>query len=287
MQSAGNKVMEQEFDAKTRKPRNSGIRPGWLLIGSFALMVLVGTCLLKLPIAVVEGKHLNWLDALFTSTSAVCVTGLVVENTAEFFSRPGQIILMGLIQLGGLGIMTLTFYLVSVMTLRLSFKDRQALGEMISEKHLGLVAGAVRFIVLFTFVIESLGALWLYVLLPESLGGPERVFQACFHSVSAFCNAGFSTFPGGLADPLLEGLTGLQLVITGLVILGGLGAMVLRDGLRYLLARLGWRSDEGGRRLRLHSRVVMMTTGWLLIGGAIAVGLFEFVFICLSLFEIV
>ena len=254
------------------------VRPGWLFMGSFLLVVVVGALLLKLPRAVRPGVELSWLDALFTSTSAVCVTGLAVQNTADFFSTTGQVILLGLIQVGGLGIMTLTFFLGAVIFREMSLHDRQALGEMISEKHLGQVSGSMRFIVVFTFVAEALGAVALFAYLPEDRGLPERVFQAVFHSVSAFCNAGFSTLPNGLADDWVRGNAGVQMVICGLIVAGGLGAGVVRDamswGMQWLQRQAGRRQDRP--RLRVHTRLVLLVTGLLLVGGAGAVWLSEF-----------
>jgi trk system potassium uptake protein TrkH len=107
------------------------VHPGWLLMGSFFTVIVLGTLLLKMPRCVVEGEHLSWLDAAFTSTSAVCVTGLVVENTATFFSPTGQLTILMLIQIGGLGIMTLTFFAAVVLFEGLSLHDRLMLGKMI------------------------------------------------------------------------------------------------------------------------------------------------------------
>ncbi len=253
------------------------LRPGWLFMGSFALIIALGALLLKLPRAVVGDAHLSWLDALFTSTSAVCVTGLAVENTAHFFSPTGQVILLGLIQVGGLGIMTLTFYLSSLLFRGMSLHDRQVLGEMISEKHLAQVADSVRFIIVFTFVAEALGALLIFLALPTDRDLGERVFQSVFHAVSAFCNAGFSTLPDGLADSWVRGNSALQVVVGGLVIAGGLGAMVLRDLLAWVRAR--WRACRSGgprARLRVHSRLVLAMTAALLVGGSLMIYVSEF-----------
>lgn len=255
------------------------VRPGWLVMGSFALIVVVGTLLLKLPRAVEPGAELSWTDALFTSTSAVCVTGLAVVNTADFFSPTGQVILLALIQVGGLGIMTLTFYLSTVLFRGMSLHDRQVLGELISEKHLAQVAGAVRFIVLFTLITEALGAWLLYLALPEDRGMAERVFQAVFHSVSAFCNAGFSTLPNGLADAWVRDQAGLQGIVCALIVLGGLGAVVVRDVLAWSRASLRRLRDPAQirPRLRVHSRLVLWATGLLVVGGTVVMGVCEFV----------
>jgi trk system potassium uptake protein TrkH len=256
------------------------VRPGWILMGSFAFIIFVGTLLLKLPRAIEPGLTLSWLDALFTSTSAVCVTGLAVENTAHFFSPTGQIILLGLIQVGGLGIMTLTFYLSTILFRGMSLHDRQVLGEMISEKHLAQVAQAVRFIVVFTFVIEIVGALLLFVSLPGDRGLAERAFQALFHSISAFCNAGFSTLPNGLADEWAQNNTSLQLVVCALIVIGGLGTSVFRDGMNGLKqAYLRFKDPAHPRaRLRVHTRLVLTVSLLLIFGGAAAIWISEFLF---------
>jgi trk system potassium uptake protein TrkH len=239
----------------------------------------VGMLLLKLPRSVVDGAHLSWLDALFTSTSAVCVTGLAVVNTASHFSATGQVIILCLIQIGGLGIMTITFYLGNLLFRGMTLHDRKVLGEMISERHLAEVAGSTRFIIAFTFIAEALGAVGIYFAMPEDRGIGERVFQAVFHSVSAFCNAGFSTLPGGLADPWLDANGPVQLTVAALVIMGGLGAMVVRDILRWARSRARHLADplQPKRRLRVHTRLVMLATGVLLLGGTVIIYVTEFV----------
>ena len=254
------------------------LRPGWLLMGSFLLIILLGTLLLKLPRAVVDGESISWVDAAFTSTSAVCVTGLSVENTALFFTPTGQVIILGLIQIGGLGIMTLTFYLSTMLLKGMSFHDRQILGEMISEKHLAQVADTVRFIVVFTFAVEALGAVGIFFSLPADGDVAERLFQSVFHAISAFCNAGFSTLKDNLADPSIRDLTGIQLVVCALIILGGIGAVVVRDVLafgRQFFRRL--RDPAQLRpRLRVHTRLVLTVTALLLFGGAFCLYVSEF-----------
>lgn len=254
------------------------LRPGWLLMGSFLLIILMGTLLLKLPRAVVDGDSISWVDAAFTSTSAVCVTGLSVKNTALFFTPTGQVIILGLIQIGGLGIMTLTFYLSTMLLKGMSFHDRQILGEMISEKHLAQVADTVRFIVVFTFAVEALGAVGIFFSLPADGDVAERLFQSVFHAISAFCNAGFSTLKDNLADPSIRDLTGIQLVVCALIISGGIGAVVVRDVLafgRQFFRRL--RDPAQLRpRLRVHTRLVLTVTALLLFGGAFCLYVSEF-----------
>jgi trk system potassium uptake protein len=255
------------------------VRPGWLFMGSFLILIALGTCLLKLPRAVIDGATLSWLDALFTSTSAVCVTGLAVKNTAQFFSPTGQVFILCLIQIGGLGIMTLTYYLSTILFRGMSLHDRMVLGEMISEKHLAQVSTAVRFIVLFTLITECLGSILLFFALPVQLDLGERIFQSVFHSLSAFCNAGFSTFKDGLADPLLHGNSAFQIIITTLIIAGGLGSIVVRDLLSWLRQQAHRLRDPSHLRprLRVHTRLVLTVTGLLIFGGTAIIYLSEFI----------
>ena len=255
------------------------VRPGWLFMGSFLILIALGTCLLKLPRAVIDGATLSWLDALFTSTSAVCVTGLAVKNTAQFFSPTGQVFILCLIQIGGLGIMTLTYYLSTILFRGMSLHDRMVLGEMISEKHLAQVSTAVRFIVLFTLITECLGSILLFFALPVQLDLGERIFQSIFHSLSAFCNAGFSTFKDGLADPLLHGNTAFQIIIATLIIAGGLGSVVVRDLLSWLRQQAHRLRDPSHLRprLRVHTRLVLTVTALLIFGGTALIYLSEFI----------
>lgn len=260
--------------------RSRKVHPGWLLILSFLAAIAVGTLLLKMPRSVIDGEHLSWIDAVFTSTSAVCVTGLVVENTATFFSPTGQVILLLLIQAGGLGIMTLTFFAAVVLFEGLSLHDRLILGKMIHENRLSRINKTLTFIVLMTLVCEGIGACVLFLGMDASLAVGERLFQAAFHSVSAFCNAGFSTLPDGMASAVVDGNLTWQFCIMALVVIGGLGALVVEDLSYWALAKCkkGFRRESPRSRLRVHTRLVLAITGSLVIGGALVVYITEFLF---------
>jgi Trk-type K+ transport system membrane component len=252
--------------------------PGWLLIGSFLAVIVIGTLLLKMPRCVVEGAHCSWLDAAFTSTSAVCVTGLVVENTATFFSLTGQVVILLLIQIGGLGIMTLTFFAAVALFEGLSLHDRLLLGKMIQENRLSRIGRTLTFIVIMTVALESAGALVLFLGMDSAIGLRERVFQSVFHSVSAFCNAGFSTLPDGMASEVVHDNRTWQITIMVLIVAGGIGALVVEDLFQWLVAR-GRRifRNEGPRaRLRVHTRLVLVVTAILIVGGAIVIHVTEF-----------
>lgn len=243
--------------------------PGLLLIGSFFTIIFVGTLLLKMPRCVADGQHCSWLDAAFTSTSAVCVTGLAVQNTATFFSLTGQTVILVLIQVGGLGIMTLTFFAAVVLFEGLSLHDRLLLGRMMSDNRLSRIGHTLIFIVGMTFLCEGIGAAVLFVTLQGDMGMAERLFHSVFHSVSAFCNAGFSTFTDGLASEVLRANAAWQSCIMVLIVIGGIGALVAEDLSKLILAgcrRLFGRT-VGRTRLRIHTRLVVAATAILIAGG--------------------
>jgi trk system potassium uptake protein len=254
------------------------VHPGWLLMGSFLMVILIGTLLLKMPRCVVEGADCSWLDAAFTSTSAVCVTGLAVENTATFFSTTGKVVILLLIQTGGLGIMTLTFFAAVVLFEGLSLHDRLLLGKMISENRLSRIGRTLTFIVLMTLAFESAGALVLFLGMDGGYDLGERLFHSVFHSVSAFCNAGFSTLPDNLATKMLDNNGTWQITIMLLIVVGGIGALVVEDVFLWLVAKCRIKSgkDTARVRLRVHTRLVLVVTAILVFGGAAAIYATEF-----------
>lgn len=252
--------------------------PGWVLILSFFAIILIGTLLLKMPRCTVPGQTCSWLDALFTSTSAVCVTGLTVQNTATFFSHSGQLVILMLIQIGGLGIMTLTFFAAVLLFEGLTLHDRLLLGRMIQENRLARVGKTLSFIVAMTFICEGIGAAILFASMGHIHDIPTRLFHSVFHAVSAFCNAGFSTFPDNLADSVVRGNQIWQLVLMSLIVLGGLGALVNEDITLWTVAKFKRRFNHQGPhpRLRVHTRLVLVVNAILITGGAALIYLTEF-----------
>ncbi len=198
-----------------------------LLAGSFAGFCFIGAFLLMLPNATRHG--ISAIDALFTATSAVCVTGLTVVDTATEFTRFGQIIILLLIQLGGLGMMTFAGLIAYSVAGNASIKAQLAFQDLVHSKQMNQVMQFLSQVVLVTFLFEALGAVLIYLSIddlafPNSL---EKFFFVIFHAVSAFCNAGFSTFSLGLYDPLLRDHYGLHMSIALMVLLGGLGFPVI------------------------------------------------------------
>jgi trk system potassium uptake protein TrkH len=251
--------------------------PGRVLMGSFLLIIIGGALLLKMPRCVVEGLTLSWLDAFFTSTSAVCVTGHTVHNTALFFSDTGQVVILLLIQVGGLGIMTLTFFAAVVLFEGLSLHDRLLLGKMIQENRLARIGRTLGFIVAMTFTCEVVGAIVLYA--SGEGTGDRRMFHAVFHSVSAFCNAGFSSLPDGLANESVNGNQMWQVMIMLLVIIGGIGSLAAEDISTWAVTKVKRRFgvEVVNPRLRVHTRLVLVITAVLIVGGAGVFLLTEFV----------
>ena len=244
--------------------------PGLVLITSFFCIIVGGTLLLKMPLCTASGQSCSWLDAVFTSTSAVCVTGLTTQNPATYFSTTGQTIILLLIQVGGLGIMTLTFFAAVVLYEGLSLHDRLLLGKMIQENRLARVDETLRFIVIMTFISEGIGAVVLFVSLDSVPDLSTRLFHSVFHSISAFCNAGFSTLPSNLASTAVQANHVWQIMIMLLIVIGGLGTLVIEDLSFWAVAKFKrWRLKEGPhRRLRVHTRLVLVVTALLIVIGA-------------------
>ena len=226
-----------------------------VIVLSFVLTIAVGTVLLSLPLASATGQSIGLLDAYFTASSATCVTGLVVLDTGADFSLFGQLVILLLIQVGGLGLMAMTTLVFLVMGRRITLRSRLLIQESFGQSQLAGLVRLIKSIFLFTLASEAVGAVILTLrFLPEMPTG-EAVYKGIFHSVSAFCNAGFDLFGDSLvryaADPVVV------MVVSILVIAGGLGFPVLRNLIN--------RRQNG--RLTLHSKVVIRTSIVLLALG--------------------
>src|SRR5690606_7168095 len=199
------------------------LNPAFLFVVSFASIILIGTLLLLLPRATYGG--ISPLNALFTATSAVCVTGLQVVDTATHFTLMGKIILLSLIQVGRHGIMTFTAVLCYLAAGSVSIQSQLALKDMLYSRRINNVLQLVTRIIAVTFFYEFIGVVLINWSIGEevSIGQLDRLFFSVFHSVSAFCNAGFSTLPHGLYEAPLRFNYSLHLVIAALVVLGGMG----------------------------------------------------------------
>lgn len=239
------------------------LNPAQTIIAGFAAIILAGALLLSLPAASADGRPTGALTALFTATSAVCVTGLIVVDTADHWSAFGELVILVLIQLGGLGYMTAATLMALVIGRRIGLRERLVLQEA---HNLYTVGGIVRFtrtVVLITLGIEAIGAALLLVRWWPEFGPGQAAYLAVFHSVSAFNNAGFDLF-GGFRS--LTGYTtdlSVNLTFATLTVLGGLGFTVLVD-----LGR--------PKRFTLHAKVVLATTAALLALGTLLVLVLEY-----------
>lgn len=255
--------------------RRTALNPAQLFLISFVVIILGGTLLLSLPGATYEGIGL--LDALFTATSAVCVTGLIVVDTATHFTFFGQSILLFLIQIGGLGILTFVSYFSYFFKGEISYEKQIAINQINSSGAIGKELGLLKNILIITLSIEAFSALLIfYNTDPAAFNSlSERVFFSVFHAVSAFCNAGFST----LSDSLMQGgfqfNYGLQLAIILTFVLGGLGFPIVSNIVSYLSYKTkGVFSffDKPNYRpwvLTLNSRIALITTIVLTVGGTL------------------
>jgi len=248
--------------------------PAQLLALFYALAIFLGAALLATPFAA-RGAPLSFLDALFTATSAQCVTGLTVVDTGSRFSLFGQSVILALIQVGGLGITTFSVYLFIYLRIGVGAKGRWIINETLMHTPVGSWRELIRGVVVLTLVIEALGAVLLALALVPRLGWGTGLYSAVFHSVSAFCNAGFSLFPDNLvgfrADPLVN------TTIIALIILGGIGFLVIREVMAWIGARIRHLRRPRRRHIRisLHGKVVLVTSVFLIFYGAVLIGWLE------------
>lgn len=228
---------------------------------SFIVLIITGTILLMLPFSTISGISL--IDALFTATSAVCVTGLIVLDTAKDFTFFGQLVILLLIQFGGLGIMTFSIAILSLIGGSLSIKWRFTFDSFYNEIGEFPIKSLLKKIIFYTFVIETSIAIILFSQFLGYFKLPDAIWHSLFHSVSAFCNAGFSTFSNSLMD--FKNNIIIQLAIGGGIILGGLGFLVLTE-----LARVEFKKTSFiFSQFTLHTKFVLSITAILILMGMI------------------
>ncbi len=231
-----------------------------LLVLGFLAIILVGTVLLALPVSSKSGRSVGLFNSLFTATSAVCVTGLVAVDTCTTFSVFGQAVLLGLIEVGGLGFMAFATMIMVMLGRRISLKGRMLIRESMNGASLSDLSGVTRLYLMLALGIELIGAGLLSIRFIPMFGLRRGLWMALFHAVSAFCNAGFDLFGGFSSltafahDPLV------LLTVALLIVLGGLGFSVILEALR---------NRQGFRGLTLHARIVLMLTPLLLLAGTL------------------
>jgi trk system potassium uptake protein TrkH len=233
------------------------LTPARILIFGFIILIAIGTALLMLP-AASTGKALGFVDALFTSTSATCVTGLVVVDTGTVFSSFGQLVILILIQAGGLGIMTISTLFILMVGRRPSLAGQIVIKDSFTQSGDRSVLAILRDVLLFTFTIEGIGAALMFFRFLPGRKIMEALYISVFHSISSFCNAGFSLFSENFIA--YQGDWFLNIVMCLLIVCGGIGFLVLSEVKRqFPFKRRSW------SRLSLHSKLVLSTTAILLL----------------------
>lgn len=240
---------------------------------SFFLAILVGSVLLVLPISAANGKAVPYLDALFTATTSICVTGLVTLPTVSTWSVFGQVVILILIQIGGLGVITIMSGLLISLHRKIGMKDRMLIQDAFN---LNTLSGLVKFIkkvFIGTFVVEGVGAiLYMTVFVPEY--GAKGIWISIFNSISAFCNAGIDIISeDSLCDYALNPV--INIVTSALIILGGIGYIVWWDVVS-VLKDIRYKKLKCFSKLTLHSKIALSATGVLIIAGAVAFFIFEY-----------
>ena len=248
----------------------NSLDPAKVMVIGFASVVLLGALLLNLPIATKSGESIGLLDALFTATSAVCVTGLIVVDTATYWSIFGQVVIITLIQIGGLGFMTIATMFALLTKKKINLRERLLIQESLNQKDLSGMVRLTRYVILITFLIEGIGAILLSFTFIPQFGLGRGVWYSIFHAISAFCNAGFDLM-GSVSGPFTS-LTSyvdnfmIVMTISALIILGGIGFPVMLDVIR----------TKKASRLNMHSKVVIFTTAILIGIGSIFIFVVEF-----------
>lgn len=242
------------------------LSPPRILVFGFGAIIMIGTLLLMLPIASTTGETLPFVDALFTATSATCVTGLIVVDTGTYFSAFGQVVIMLLIQIGGLGIMTMATLFTFALKRKISLKDRLILQEAMNQNSMEGIVRLIRKVLMYSLVIETCAALVYTIRWAFDMPLGRAIYFGIFHAVAMFNNAGFDLFGGYRSLTMYVGDPIINFVTMFLIVAGGIGFIVMSDLIDF----------RRRRRLSLHSKVVLTMTTALILIGALVIFIFEF-----------
>ena len=247
--------------------------PSLMMAVSFLFIIMAGSGMLLMPRCIQHGVHLSWIDSLFTATSAVCVTGLTTIDVPSTFTSFGQLVIMMLIQVGGLGVMTITSFFALFFMGNTSIYNQMQVQDMVSSKSLASLWSTLLNIFGFTAVLELAGAVLIFLNIHGTIGLDIRheLFFSMFHAVSAFCNGGFSNYQDGVgASVLMEGHCWLYIILALLIILGGIGYPVLVN-LKIAVTKY----SKGRRLFDLNTKIVLRTTMMLIVFGTALLAFFE------------
>ena len=255
-------MKEEKMKNKSLSQKISS-NPALFLSFGFAILIIIGGFLLSLPVFSKSGKATNLIDSFFVAASASCVTGLTTVNTAEYWNIYGHILLMILIQIGGLGVMTLATFFPLLLRKKIGLKSRKILKEQMNIESLNGIMKLFKYVLIFTFIVEFIGAFLLSLRFVPTYGMGKGWWYSIFHSISAFCNAGFDLL-GDSIYPLRNDLL-VNITLMGLVVIGGLGFMVTAEIFK----------KRNFKKLTVHSRLVLIISGVLLVLGALVFFLIE------------
>ena len=245
--------------------KNVKLRGVQILALGFLLLILVGALILTLPISTTSGESTNFLDALFTATSAVCVTGLIVVDTGTYWNAFGQTVIMILIEIGGLGFMSFTTLLAIILGKKITLRDRLVLQDAMNTFSIQGLVKMVKYVLTFTLTVQLSGALLFSTQFVPKYGVAKGIFYSLFHSISAFCNAGFDLFGNFSSLTTYSDNWVILLVVSALIIIGGLGFTVWIEIYNF----------KSIKNLSLHSKMVILVTTVLVLGGTILMFIFE------------
>ncbi|BDU50303.1 TrkH family potassium uptake protein [Haliovirga abyssi] len=236
--------------------------PSQILINSFLVIIFIGTTLLSLPISKTNNGSFDIVTAIFTATSAVSVTGLSIVDVSTYYNDFGKVIILILIQLGGLGIMTFSSIIMLIIGRRITYEEKKILQEDLNQEKLGGIIHFIKKLFFTVATIELIGAIFLFIEFSKQFGFTNRaLFYSIFHSVSAFCNAGFSLFGDSLVQYKSNYI--INIVISSLIVLGGIGFSVINGFIGY--------TKTGKKKFSLTSRMAIKISIWMIVIGTILI----------------
>ncbi len=250
------------------------IHPSKLFLLSFFIVIVIGTLFLMMPAASQTG-YTKPVDALFTATSAVCVTGLSVVDTATHFTRFGQVVIMILVQIGGLGVMTFATFFAMFVGGRMGIKEKIMMHDLLEEDNIGTISRVITFLIVMTFILEFIGAVSIYASIHHkysSMG--EAIFTSVFHSITAFCNAGFSLYSQNLLEPLVRDNFQFTFTISLLIIIGGIGFPTLMSLSNFNISTI--KKEKIKYKVPVQTKIIIKTTLALIILGTLFTFLNEY-----------
>ncbi|MBS4955606.1 MAG: TrkH family potassium uptake protein [Clostridium celatum] len=245
--------------------KNFKLKGVQVLALGFILVILIGALILTLPISTTSGESANFLDALFTATSAVCVTGLIVVDTGTYWNMFGQTVIMILIEIGGLGFMSFTTLIAIILGKKITLRERLILQDAMNTFNIQGLVKMVKYVLVFTVSVQFFGALLFSTQFVPEYGLGKGIFYSIFHSISAFCNAGFDILGNFSSLTSYNSNAVVILVASALIIIGGLGFTVWSE----------LYSSKSLKKVSLHSKMVILMTTVLVLGGTILMFLFE------------